>query len=85
MVVREPARVHEHPPLLRVRDGAVVPDEPAPAALEVRPGVVQGDVDGVGGGVVVRTEEGLLVRTVADHEVHDGARGLRVASQWDSG
>jgi hypothetical protein len=33
VVVRQPARVHEHPALLGVRYGAVVPDETAAAAL----------------------------------------------------
>jgi len=33
---------------------------------------VQGDVDGEGGGVVVRPQRRLLVGTVAHHEVHDG-------------
>ena len=53
----------------------------ASAALVVHPGVVKRDVDGVGGGVVVRPEEGLLVRAVPHDEVHDGARGLR---KWNS-
>ena len=33
---------------------------------------VEGDVDGVGGAVVVGLQEGLLVRPVPHHEVHYG-------------
>ncbi len=33
---------------------------------------VQGDVDGEGGGVVVRPQRRLLVRTVTHHKIHDG-------------
>ncbi len=33
---------------------------------------VQGDVDGEGGGVVMRPQRRLLVRTVTHHKVHDG-------------
>ena len=35
---------------------------------------VQGDVDGEGGGVVMRPQSRLLVRTVTHHKVHDGLR-----------
>ena len=48
----------------------VLPEEVAPASLEVDPRVVEGQVDGVGGGVVVWAEERLLVGAVADHEIH---------------
>ena len=46
---------------------------------------VQGDVDGEGGGVVMRPQIRLLIRAVTHHEVHDGLslhthRGLMIGS-----
>ncbi len=70
MEVSEAARVHQHPALLRVLDGAVVPQEPAPAAFEVDAGVVEGNVDGVCGAVMVGPKKRLLVWPVPHHKVH---------------
>lgn len=80
MVVREAARVHEGPALSGRLHFTVVPEEPAAPALIVDVLVVEGDVDGEGGGVVVRPQRRLLIRTIPDHEVHDGL-GLWVVSR----
>lgn len=77
MVVSQSARVQQHPPLLRAGDGAVVADEVASAALIVDPDLVEGHVDSVGGAVVVRLEQGLLVRAIPDDKVHHGLRRLQ--------
>ena len=70
MVMGKTAGMHQHPALLCVADGAVVAQEPAAAPLKVDPCMVERDVDGVRGAVVVGPEEGLLVRPVPHHEVH---------------
>lgn len=70
MVVGQASRVHQHPALLGVRDGAVVADESAATALVVDAGMVERDVDGVGRCVVVRLQKGLFIRPIPDHKVH---------------
>ena len=44
--------------------------------LVINPGSVERDVDGVGGGIVVRFQVGLLLGFVANDKVHDGSRRL---------
>lgn len=83
MEVRQPPRVHQHPPGARVHHAAVVPDEPAPAPLVVHPALVQRDVDRVRGRVVVWAERRLLVRPIAHDEVHQRARGVVVVPRED--
>ena len=73
MIVGQTSRVHQHPALLGVRDGAVVADESTAAALVVDTGMVERDVDGVGGCVVVGLQIGLLVGPVPNDEVHQGS------------
>ncbi len=48
MVVGQATGVHQHPAFLGILDGAVVADEPAPAALVIDACAVERDVDGVG-------------------------------------
>ena len=55
-----------------------LPDEPATAAFVVDAGIVESNVYGVGGAVVVGTQKWLLVGPVADNKVHDGTWGLKV-------
>ena len=52
--------------------------------LKVDQGSVEGNVDGVSGGVVVRSQEGLLVRAVAHDKVHDGVGRLKQGSRQDN-
>ncbi len=47
--------MHQHPTFLGVCNGTVLPDEPTAAALVVDVCAVKSDVDGVDGGVVVRS------------------------------
>ena len=68
--------MHKHPALLGILEGTVVADELAAAALVVDVGVVQRDVDGVGGAVVMGPQEWLLVRAVSHDKVHEGTRRL---------
>ncbi len=77
MVVGQPTGVHQHPAFLSILDGAVVADEPAAAALIIDAGAVERKVDGVGRRVVVGSEEGLFIRSVSHHKVHDGAGRLK--------
>lgn len=81
--VGQAAGVHEHPALLRVLHGAVVAQEAAAAALVVLAGLVEREVDGVGRGVVVRSQVGLLVGPVADDEVHQRSRRVVVVAEED--
>ncbi len=81
MVVGQTTGVHQHPAFLGILDGAVVADEPAAAALIIDAGAVERDVDGVGRRVMVGSQEGLLVRTVSYHEVHDGAGRLKMVGR----
>ena len=69
--------MHQHPAFLGVFDGAVVANESAATTFIINSRAVEGDVDGVGGRVVVRPQERLLVGTVSNHEVHDGAGRLK--------
>lgn len=70
MQVGQTSWVHEAPAFSRRLDGAVVSMETAASALEVCVLVVEGDVDGEGGRVVVRPKEGLSFRSVLHHKVH---------------
>lgn len=70
MQVGQTPWVHEAPPFPGRLNGAVVSMETTASALEVSVFVVEGDVDGEGGRVVVRPEEGLSVRSVLHHKVH---------------
>ena len=81
MVVGQTTGVHQHPAFLGILDGAVVADEPAAAALVIDAGAVERKVDGVGRRVVVGSEEGLFVRSVSHHEVHDGAGRLKMVGR----
>lgn len=76
MIVRQPPGVYQHPAWLRVCDRAIVSDEPAPSALVVDSRLIQGDVDGIRGRVVVRPQGRLLVRTIPHDEVHKRSRRL---------
>ena len=71
VIMSQASRMHKHPALLCILQGTVVADEPAAAALVVDVGVVQRDVDGVGGAVVMRPQERLLIRTVSHDKVHE--------------
>jgi len=77
MIMSKASGMHQHPALLSIFQGTVVTDEFAAAALVVDVGVVQREVDGVGGAVVVRPQERLLIRTVAHDKVHEGTRRLK--------
>lgn len=48
----------------------------SPAHLVIDSWFVEGNIDGIGGGVMVWPKEGLLIRLVADHELHEGLWGL---------
>lgn len=76
MVVSQASWVDEQPALLGVGDAAVVANETATSAFIVNASPVESNVDGVGGRVVVRAQEGLLIWLVAHNEVHDGMRGI---------
>jgi hypothetical protein len=67
--------MHQHPTLLGVCNGTVLTDEPTAAALVVNVGAVESNVDGVDGGVVVRSQRRLSVRSILDHE-HVGLQRL---------
>ena len=77
MVVRQPTGVNQRPAQPQVGQRAVVAEEATPTALVVDFGSVQGNVYGVGGGVVVGAEVRLLVRVIANDEVHGGSGWLR--------
>lgn len=68
-------RMHDQPSLSGIPDGAVVAWEAAPSAFVVDAHAVEGQVDGVGRGVVVWPEGWLLVRTVPHHE-HVCSQGI---------
>ncbi len=67
--------MHQHPTLLGVCNGTVLTDESAAAAFVVDAGAVESDVDGVDGGVVVRSQRRLSVRSILDYE-HVGLQRL---------
>jgi len=68
--------MHQHPAWLRIGDGAVVSDELASTTLVIHTRLVQGDVDGIGRGVVMWPQEWLLVRAVSYDEIHKRPRWL---------
>ena len=59
-----------------ILEGTVVADELAAAALVVDVGVVQREVNGVGGAVVMGPQEWLLIGAVSHDKVHEGTRRL---------
>ncbi len=67
--------MHQHPTFLSVCNRTVLPDESAAATFVVDAGAVKSDVDGVDGGVVVRSQRRLSVRSILDHE-HVGLQWL---------
>ena len=67
--------MHQHPTFLGVCNGTVLTDESAAAAFVVDAGAVESDVDGVDGGVVVRSQRRLSVRSILDYE-HVGLQRL---------
>merc|ERR1712223_204279 len=62
--------MHEHPSNLCLCDLAIVSEESTTAALIVHPDTVEGHIDGVGGAVMMWSQERLLVRSIPNHEVH---------------
>ena len=70
MIVGQSSGVHKHPSFLCHLDCAIVADEIAAATFEVNSSMVQCQVDGVGRTVVVGPQEGLLIRSVPYHKVH---------------
>lgn len=76
VIVRESPGMHQHPTGFRIGDRAVVPDKSASTTLVVDPCSIQGDVDGVGRGIMMRPQRRLLVRSVSHDEIHQRPRWL---------
>lgn len=72
MKVSESSRVHEAPAFPRRLDGTVIPMETTTPTLKVSVFVIEGNVDGEGGGVMVWPQVCLPFRCVFYHKVHDG-------------
>merc|ERR1712223_21022 len=62
--------MHEHPSNLCLCDLAIVSEEPTTTALIINSDTVEGHIDGVGGAVMMWSQERLLVRSIPNHEVH---------------
>lgn len=82
MEVGESAWMHEAPALPGRVYRTVIPVETTTSALEICAFVIECDVDGEGGGVMVWSEVGLSSRGVFHHKVHDGV-ALGVVARED--
>ena len=82
--MRESSGMQKCPPVLRILNATVIPQEACTAASVVDISVIQRHVDGVGGGVVMRSEEVLAVglQGVLDDEVHVGLVVAVVAGEY---
>ena len=67
------SRMHQQPAFFGVSHGAVVPDESASSTLVIVMGIVQRNVDGIRGAVMMRPQKRLLIRFVTYDEVHGGS------------
>lgn len=65
--------MHQHPAWFRVGDRAVVSDESASTAFIIHSRLIQGDIDGVSRGVVMRPQGWLFVRAISHDEIHEGS------------